>query len=88
MNCVMVVEDVGQLTGKLLNRIHEKCGFRRLFIRQRLQPDGDCDGLRRLGFAEHQRTPLTQVGGAWIPLLLQPYGEAQAYEAVFSKTFP
>ena len=88
MNCEIVVEDVGQLTGKLLNRIHEKCGFRRLFIRQRLQPDGDCDGLRRLGFAEHQRTPLTQVGGAWIPLLLQPYGEAQAYEAVFSKTFP
>ena len=88
MDCEIVAEDAGQLTGELLDGIHKKCGFRCLFVRQILQPDGDCGGLRRLGFAEQQRTPLTQVGGTWIPLLLQPYREPQAYEVVFSKTFP
>lgn len=88
MDCEIVMEDVNQLTEKLLEEIHKKCGFRRLFIRQILGPGENCTRLVQLGFVEYQRIPMTQIRGEWIPLLLQPYADAQVDEAVFTKTFP
>ena len=88
MDCEIVMEDAGQLTERLLEEIHRKCGFRRLFIRQTLGPGENCTGLVQLGFMEHQRIPMTRTRGEWIPLLLQPYADVQVYEAVFAKTFP
>lgn len=88
MDCEIKTKNADQLTEKLLNDIHKKCGFRRLLIRQILPPGKECIGLTQLGFVEQQRVPMTQTDGKWIPLLLQPYAVAQAYEAVLSKTFP
>lgn len=88
MDCEIVVEDASLLTKKLLDEIHERCGFRRLLIRKILPLDGECAGLAQLGFVEHQRSPLIQVDGKWMPLLLRPYSAAQAYEVSFSKTYP
>ena len=88
MDCELVVEDAGRLTGKLLEELHQKCGFRRLLVREILQPGGEDPKLKQLGFLEHQRVPMTWAGERWIPLFLQPYGEVRAYEAVFAKTFP
>lgn len=87
MDCEIKTENADQFTEKLLNDIHEKCGFRRLLIRQILPLGEECIGLAQLGFVEHQRVPMTQTGGKWIPLLFRPNAAAQAYEAVLSKTF-
>lgn len=87
MDCEIVVEDMSQLTEKLLEEIRKKCGFRRLLIRQIVRAGERCDGLLSLGFELRQQTPLAQVNGQWVPLLLQPYADAQAYEAVFLKAF-
>ena len=88
MDCEIVVEDIGRLTGKLVEELHQKCGFRRLLVREILQPDGENPKLKQLGFLEQQRVPMTWAGERCIPLLLQPYGEVRAYEAVFAKNFP
>ena len=88
MDCEIVVEDIGRLTGKLVEERHQKCGFRRLLVREILQPDGENPKLKQLGFLEQQRVPMTWAGERCIPLLLQPYGEVRAYEAVFAKNFP
>lgn len=88
MDCEIAAKDLNQLTEKLLDEIHKECGFRRMFVRQILEQGTECVRPIQLGFVEHQRLPMTRISGEWIPLLLQPYEEASAYEVVFSKTFP
>ena len=87
MDCEIVTQDMNQLTEKLLEEIHKACGFRRLFVRQFLEQGAECARPIQLGFVEHQRLPMARINGEWVPLLLQPYEEAQAYEVIFSKTF-
>jgi len=88
MDCEIALPELELLTKELLEEIHKKLGFRRIFIRQTLQAGQKCGALLELGFAEKQRIPLASVSGVRnVPLLMQPYTEPQAYEAVFVKAF-
>lgn len=86
MDCEIATENLENITLELLETIHEKMGFRRLFIRMK---DGDGDELKRLGFVEHQRIPMVQMAGSPEPLELfrQPYADVYAYEVIYVKAF-
>ena len=44
--------------------------------------------LQEFGFVEKQRNPLVKLsGGEYVPVLLQPYAEPQAYMVVLEKEF-
>lgn len=86
MDCEISLKEMGGLTAGLLDSIHEKLGFKRLFIRAK---DADNDKLKKLGFVEHQRIPMVQVAGSSDPLELfrQPYADVQTYEIIYMRAF-
>ena len=86
MDCEISLKETGELTPELLDSVHEKLGFRRLFIRTR---DTDNVRLNRLGFVEHQRIPMVQEAGSAEPLELfrQPYADIHTYEIIFVRVF-
>lgn len=88
MDCEIATADLKVLTAQLLEELHTKCGFHRLLIRQTVQAGEECTQLLHLGFVERQRIPMVLAGGKLIPLLLQPFTDAQAYEALLLKVFP
>jgi len=88
MDCEIALPKSERLTKKMLEEIHSKLDFRRLFIRRTVRAGQKCTDLLEFGFSEWQRIPLASVsGGRTVPLLLQTYAEVQAYEAVFVKSF-
>lgn len=84
MDCEISTEKPEKITAELLEEIHKKLGFRRLFIRMK---NAGSDALKRLGFVEHQRIPMVQAAGCpgLIELFRQPYADVHDYEIIYVK---
>jgi len=86
MDCEISAANLAELTMELLDSIHEKLGFKRLFIRTK---DAISNKLESLGFVEHQRVPMVRVDGRLelFELFRQPYADVKTYEIIYVKAF-
>lgn len=87
MDCEISLMRLERLTMELIDAIRGKIGFHRLFIRSSSEDAGAADYLKRMGFSEHQRIPMTRVAGCPEPVELfrQPYTDVDLYEVVWVK---
>ena len=85
MDCEISVENTAVLTEELLKSIHKETGFRRLFLT--VTEDAAVEELKKIGFQEHQRIPLRELGGRQAELFRQPYAEVTGYQMIMVKVF-
>ena len=87
MDCEIRLREQEEPTAELLEAIHRKLGFHRIFLRRTLQTGGSGNPFIELGFVEHQRIPYVNTGSGRMELFRQPYAEVSAYEILLVKTF-
>lgn len=88
MDCELRLPEREEPTAGLLEAIHQKLGFRRLFLRRVFRDGASQNPLAELGFTEHQRIPYTGMEGyGRLELFRQPYADVCSYEVIYVKTF-
>lgn len=88
MDCEIHLQEGEEPTAELLEAIHRKLGFRRIFLRRMFQGGEGAPLLPELGFVEHQKIPYIDTGEhGRMELFRQPYADVDRYEVIFMKPF-
>lgn len=87
MDCEIQLPEQELPAVELLEAIHQKLGFRRIFLRRTIQQEESTRSLAELGFIEYQKIPYVDVPGhGRVELFRQPYADVCIYETIFMKT--